>query len=107
MSKSVGAATILVGQYNPALVGLSILVAIQASATLPDVAGRIRGAEGGLRVAWILAASGTGLGMHIVYNLVTQTLKGAVAVETPARGASFTIRFPMHVAATAEAIETV
>ena len=95
------------GQYNPALVGLSILVAILVSATLPDVAGRIRGAEGGLRVAWILAASGTGLGMHIVYNLVTQTLKGTINVEAPARGACFTLRFPMHMANIAEAIETV
>jgi signal transduction histidine kinase len=52
-------------------------------------------------------AGGTGLGMHIVYNLVTQTLKGTINVEAPARGACFTLRFPMHMANTAEAIETV
>jgi signal transduction histidine kinase len=45
--------------------------------------------------------------MHIVYNLVTQTLKGTINVEAPARGACFTLRFPMHMANIAEAIETV
>ena len=93
-------------QYNPALVGLSISVVTLASATLLDVAGRNRRAEGGLRVARILTAGGAGLGMHIVCNLVTQTLTGTINVKTPARGARFTLRFPMHMANVAEAIET-
>ena len=52
------------------------------------------------------AAGGTGLGMQIVCNFVTQTLKGMINVEAPARGACFTLRFPMHIANIAEAIET-
>jgi signal transduction histidine kinase len=52
------------------------------------------------------AAGGTGLGMHIVCNLVAQTLKGMINVEAPARGACFTLRFPMHIVNIAEAIET-
>ncbi|WP_135550955.1 HAMP domain-containing sensor histidine kinase [Paenibacillus cymbidii] len=37
---------------------------------------------------------GTGLGMNIVYNLVTQTLGGTIRCESePGRGAAFTIEF--------------
>jgi signal transduction histidine kinase len=36
---------------------------------------------------------GTGLGMHIVYNLVTQTLKGEMeCVSSPGKGTTFLIR---------------
>jgi signal transduction histidine kinase len=36
---------------------------------------------------------GTGLGMHIVYNLVTQTLKGELeCISTPEKGTTFLIR---------------
>ncbi|MBF0163668.1 MAG: GAF domain-containing protein [Magnetococcales bacterium] len=39
---------------------------------------------------------GSGLGMHIVYNLVTQTLKGSIVCHGhPGQGAEFVIRFPM------------
>jgi two-component system, NtrC family, sensor kinase len=39
---------------------------------------------------------GTGLGLHIVYNLVTQTLQGKLAVETaPNQGTTVTITIPM------------
>ncbi|HKK91088.1 MAG TPA: response regulator [Desulfobacteraceae bacterium] len=38
---------------------------------------------------------GTGLGMSIVFNLVTQTLKGTIECRTaPGSGAEFTIKFP-------------
>ncbi len=38
---------------------------------------------------------GSGLGMHIVYNLVTQTLDGSIECESaPGEGVTFTIRFP-------------
>src|SRR6185503_17812341 len=38
---------------------------------------------------------GSGLGMHVVYNLVTQLLKGRIDVtSTPGAGAVFTITFP-------------
>jgi len=38
---------------------------------------------------------GTGLGMHIVYNLVTQALAGRIALRTaPGEGVRFEIVFP-------------
>ncbi|MGQ9372108.1 sensor histidine kinase [Azospirillum sp. ST 5-10] len=38
---------------------------------------------------------GSGLGLHIVFDLVTQRLKGRIAVDsTPGAGTAFTIRFP-------------
>ena len=38
---------------------------------------------------------GSGLGLHIVYNLVTQQLQGAIHVETlPGQGTTFTVRAP-------------
>nr|CRH07263.1 Putative histidine kinase with PAS 4 domain [Candidatus Magnetococcus massalia] len=40
-------------------------------------------------------AGGTGLGMHIVNNLVTQTLQGTLSCESrPGEGTQFKIRFP-------------
>jgi signal transduction histidine kinase len=40
---------------------------------------------------------GTGLGMHIVYNLVTQTLNGGIVCESaPGKGAGFTITLPAN-----------
>ena len=42
---------------------------------------------------------GSGLGMHVVYNLVTQLLKGRIRVESvPGAGASFEIFLPMDLA---------
>jgi signal transduction histidine kinase len=41
----------------------------------------------------------TGLGLHIVYNLVTKTLQGRVDVESePGKGTCFTIELPVTVA---------
>ncbi len=41
-------------------------------------------------------SGGSGLGMHIVYNLVTQSLKGAITYESsPGNGASFEIKWPV------------
>ncbi|HET7845763.1 MAG TPA: ATP-binding protein, partial [Xanthomonadales bacterium] len=38
---------------------------------------------------------GTGLGMHIVYNLVTQAMAGRIALTTaPGKGVRFDIVFP-------------
>jgi signal transduction histidine kinase len=38
---------------------------------------------------------GSGLGMHIVWNLTTQVLKGTIGVESaPGAGATFELRFP-------------
>lgn len=40
-------------------------------------------------------SGGTGLGMNIVYNLVTQTLKGSIMLETsPGKGALFVLTLP-------------
>jgi|GEM_PF-6094036 len=40
-------------------------------------------------------AGGTGLGLHIVFNLAHQTLGGTIeAMSTPGQGTSFLIRFP-------------
>ncbi|GAB6113754.1 sensor histidine kinase [Desulfomicrobium salsuginis] len=40
-------------------------------------------------------SGGTGLGMNIVYNLVTQTLKGSILLETsPGQGATFLLTLP-------------
>jgi len=40
-------------------------------------------------------AGGTGLGLHIVYNLVTQTLGGSISAESaPGKGFAITARFP-------------
>ncbi len=39
---------------------------------------------------------GSGIGLHIVYNLVTQTLGGTIECQcTPGAGTSFTIRIPV------------
>jgi signal transduction histidine kinase len=41
------------------------------------------------------AAGGTGLGLHIVYNIVTGRLKGNISCTSfPGEGATFLIRFP-------------
>lgn len=41
---------------------------------------------------------GTGLGLHIVYNLVTQKLKGSIQVQSqPGQGVLFQITFPISV----------
>ena len=38
---------------------------------------------------------GTGLGMHLVYNLVTQTMGGVIeCISPPGEGAVFIIKFP-------------
>lgn len=40
---------------------------------------------------------GSGLGLHIVYNLVTGTLRGQISVESePGRGTKFIVRFPQQ-----------
>ncbi|HZP12688.1 MAG TPA: HAMP domain-containing sensor histidine kinase [Nevskiaceae bacterium] len=45
------------------------------------------------------SAGGSGLGLHIVYTLVTQTLCGTIQVSsTPGKGLEFTVRFPAKLA---------
>jgi signal transduction histidine kinase len=40
---------------------------------------------------------GSGLGLHIVYNQVTQTLRGTISCQSaPGQGSRFTIRFPLQ-----------
>src|SRR5262249_41014255 len=40
-------------------------------------------------------AGGSGLGLHVVFNLVTQTLGGSIrALSQDGAGASFVVRFP-------------
>ncbi|WP_375454398.1 MHYT domain-containing protein [uncultured Methylobacterium sp.] len=43
--------------YDPALVALSVAIAVLASYTALDLGGRVRGAAAGLRWAWVAAAS--------------------------------------------------
>lgn len=46
---------------------------------------------------------GTGLGLHIVFNLVASTLKGSIVfVKNAPRGASFIVRFPLNPGPSAE-----
>ncbi len=47
---------------------------------------------------------GSGLGLHVVYNIVTRTLGGSIRVEeSPSGGAAFVLRFPRLHAALSEA----
>ena len=47
-------------------------------------------------------SGGTGLGLHLVYNLVTQVLRGTIACSsTPGHGTQFTIRVPLIASAAA------
>jgi signal transduction histidine kinase len=40
---------------------------------------------------------GSGLGLHVVYNLVAGTLRGQISVESePGRGTCFRVRFPLR-----------
>jgi signal transduction histidine kinase len=50
---------------------------------------------------------GTGLGLHIIYNLVTQSLGGRLVMESaPGRGTTFRITIPRHARANAAATTT-
>ena len=43
------------------------------------------------------STGGSGLGLHIVYNIVTQTLKGTIALTSaPGQGATFTVTTPRN-----------
>ena len=43
-------------------------------------------------------AGGSGLGMHIVYNSITQVLMGKIECEsTPGKGTGFTIQIPIKI----------
>ena len=46
-------------------------------------------------------SGGTGLGLHLVYNLVTQLLGGSIlCASVPGQGTTFTIRLPLAAGAT-------
>jgi len=50
---------------------------------------------------------GTGLGLHIIFNIVTQSLGGRVTMDSaPGRGTTFCIRIPRHARAIAAAAAT-
>ncbi|MBP2316692.1 PAS-domain containing protein [Azospirillum soli] len=50
-------------------------------------------------------SGGSGLGLNIVYNIATRTLKGRIALDSaPGRGTTFTLRFPRIVPAELEAV---
>jgi len=49
---------------------------------------------------------GTGLGLHIIFNIVTQSLGGRVNMDSaPGRGTTFRIRIPRHAAPAAATTE--
>src|SRR6201984_2487797 len=64
------AAVNLIGSYNYALVGLLVLIAMFASYTALDLAGRVTAAGGWTRAVWLLGgagAMGTGIwSMHYI-----------------------------------------
>ena len=50
---------------------------------------------------------GSGLGLYIVYNIVTQTLGGTIDVESEVgAGTTFTLRFPRVLAAPDHPVES-
>ena len=50
---------------------------------------------------------GTGLGLHIIFNIVTQSLGGRLAMDSaPGRGTTFRIRIPRHARFTSAAAAT-
>jgi PAS domain S-box-containing protein len=52
-------------------------------------------------------AGGSGLGMHIVYNIITATLRGTIRVESEVgRGARFILRLPVNTPAQASRSST-
>ena len=60
----------LIGSYNYALVALSVLIAIFASYTALDLAGRVTAARGGTRLAWLLGgAVAMGLGIWSMHYI--------------------------------------
>ena len=49
---------------------------------------------------------GTGLGLHVIFNIVTQSLGGRLAMDSaPGRGTVFHIRIPRHAIAAAATTE--
>jgi PAS domain S-box-containing protein len=80
------AAVNLIGSYNYALVTLSVLIAIFASYTALDLAGRVTAARGWTRTVWLLGgagAMGTGIwSMHYI-GMLAFVLPIAVAYHWP------------------------
>jgi signal transduction histidine kinase len=52
------------------------------------------------------AEGGTGLGLHIVYNIVTQTLMGTITMETGPDGTCFAMVFPVPAKRSMEMVHT-
>src|SRR5262245_47963967 len=76
----------LTSSYNEALVAVSVLIAMLASFTALDLAGRVHAAKGRARATWITGgavAMGTGIwSMHFVAMLAFQ-LPTTVAYNVP------------------------
>jgi len=102
----------LQGHHDPALVVLSIAIAIFASYTALDLAGRIKAADGSARHIW-LAASAVTLGggiwsMHFVamlafhldrpiaYSVMTTTVSLIAAIAVTGVGLQLVARRPAH-----------
>jgi signal transduction histidine kinase len=52
------------------------------------------------------AEGGTGLGLHIVYNIVTQTLMGTITLDTGPGGTRFEMLFPIYATRLMEMVHT-
>src|SRR4051794_14949618 len=91
------------GSYDPTLVALSVLIAIFASYTALDLAGRMRASSGWPRCAWLATAAttmGGGIwsmhfvgmlaftlpGMEVTYDLTVTLISLALPIAVTALG---------------------
>ncbi len=65
--------------YNPALVALSIAIAVFASYTALDLGGRVRGAASKVRLVWLAGGGGALVGLYALLLVAEFIQRGMVA----------------------------